>query len=55
MAYKQFDNLPVVKPATAVPNNYQDTHMKQTSRTSEESERLYKILDHYEKDYEEKS
>ena len=48
MKYKSFDNLPVVKPATASPNNYKDSHMQAKSRTSEESERLDKILAHYE-------
>ena len=55
MKYKSFDNLPVVRPATAVTNNFQDSLLKATSRTAAESERLDKILEHYEKDYEEKS
>lgn len=52
MKFKEFNDLPVVKPATSSANNYQDSHMKATKRTAVESERLYNILSHYEKDYE---
>ena len=51
MKFKEFNDLPVVKPATASRNNYSDSHMQTTHRSSADSERLYKILSHYEKDY----
>ena len=48
MKFKEFKDLPSVRPATANPSNYQDTLMKRTHQTVEESERLYNILGHYE-------
>jgi len=48
MKFKEFNDLPKVKPATASPKNYQDSHMQATKRTAAESERLYKILGRYE-------
>lgn len=50
MKYKEFTNLDVVRPATAVKNNFQDTHMKAKYRSAAESERLDKILAHYQED-----
>lgn len=55
MKYKEFNDLPIVRPATALKSNYQDTHMQATYRSAEDSERLDKILAHYEKDLEKKA
>ena len=46
--YKSFDNLPVVRPATSKPNDFQDYLLKRTKQSAEESEVLDKILEHYE-------
>ena len=51
MKYKEFTDLPIVKPATAMANNHKDSHMKATERSAAESERLDKILEHYETKY----
>lgn len=47
MKYKSFDNLPVVKPATAG-KDFKDDLLKRTKQTEKESERLDKILSRYE-------
>ena len=48
MKYKSFEKMEVVKPATAMANNYKDSHMQAKSRSAKDSERLDKILEHYE-------
>ena len=49
--FKEFTDLPVVKPATAG-RDFQDQLLKRTHQTPQESERLYNILGHYEKNLE---
>lgn len=51
--YKEFTDLPVVRPATAPKQGYSDSHMQATHRSAAESERLDKILAHYEKNIDE--
>lgn len=55
MTYKSFDNLPVVKPATAKPNDFHDSLLQRTSQTAEESARLDSILAHYQKGIEQEA
>lgn len=52
MTHKTFTELPVVRPATSKPNDFHDSLLQRTSQTAEESERLDKILSHYQKDLE---
>lgn len=54
MKYRAFDDLPVVKPATAKPNDFHDTLLQRTKQTAEESEQLDRILAHYQEGLEKK-
>jgi len=48
MTYKTFKDLPIVRPATADPRNFHDSMLQRTHQSAAESERLDKVLAHYE-------